>query len=179
MKGIEAGADGYLTKPCNARVLQSLIVKLIEKSEKQRVAEDKAEEATAAPTTIHQIIETIKQEPETFDAILTDMGDKKFRDRLQETVARRMSDKNFNVDELMQTMNMGRTQFYKKCREVMGLSPNDYIRNERMRAGAELLQEGRMNVNQVAYAVGIDNPSYFIRCFKSKYGVSPAQYKKI
>lgn len=36
-----------------------------------------------------------------------------------------------------------------------------------------------MNVNQVAYAVGIDNPSYFIRCFKSKYGVSPAQYKKI
>jgi DNA-binding response OmpR family regulator len=180
VKGIEAGADAFLTKPCNARVLLSLIMKLM--SQRKQDGQKRDVTMHGSPTiqeTVEQLIENIKQEPGTFEVIITDMGDKKFRERLQDTVAHRLHDKNFNVDELMQTMNMGRTQFYKKCKEVMGMSPNEYIRNARMLKAVQLLQEGEMNVNQVSYAVGIDNPSYFIRCFKAKYGMKPSQYKKI
>lgn len=180
VKGIEAGADAFLTKPCNARVLLSLIMKLM--TQRKQDGQKRDDTMHGSPTiqeTVEQLIENIKQEPGTFEVIITDMGDKKFRERLQDTVAHRLHDKNFNVDELMQTMNMGRTQFYKKCKEVMGMSPNEYIRNARMLKAVQLLQEGEMNVNQVSYAVGIDNPSYFIRCFKAKYGMKPSQYKKI
>ncbi|MBR1394625.1 MAG: response regulator [Prevotella sp.] len=179
VKGIEAGADAYLAKPVSASVLQSLVIKLIKDANSQQHTTSHQESAAMQQTSVEQLIEAIKKEPETVDTIITDMGDKKFRERLIVIVQRRLSDKDFCVDELAQKMQMGRTQFYKKCKEVMGVSPNDYIRNERMRVAAELLQENDMNVNQVAYAVGIDNPSYFIRCFKAKYGVSPSQYKKI
>lgn len=175
VKGIEAGVDAYLTKPCNSQVLNALIIKLV--NERLNQPDNTAQEQ--APRSIEQLLENIKNEPERVETVITDIGDKKFRDRLNNIVERRYNDTNFNVDELITTLHMGRSQFYKKCREVLGQSPNDYIRSERLRHAAEFLQDGSFNVNEVAYKVGFENASYFIRCFKSKYGVSPAQYKKI
>ena len=177
VKGIEAGADAFLTKPVSSRVLRSQMIRLMNSCQ-EATKSGKPATPSHAPE-LQDLIDVIKREPETFDNIITERSDKKFRERVQTIVAGQMGDVSFGVDQLMHSMSMGRTQFYKKCKEVMGVSPNEYIRNERMRVASELLQDGKMSVKEVAFSIGIDNISYFIRCFKARYGVSPAQYKKI
>ena len=73
-------------------------------------------------------------------------------------------------------MGLGRTVFYRKIRGVTGYSPNEYIRIIRMKKAAELLLENRYTVAEVSYKVGISDPLYFSRCFKTHYGVSPSVY---
>ena len=87
-----------------------------------------------------------------------------------------LSDANLNIDQLAQTMNMGRTKFYGKVKELMGMSPNKYLQEERMKRAAELLLEGELNVSEICYKVGIQDSSYFNKCFKAKYGVVPSKY---
>ena len=67
---------------------------------------------------------------------------------------------------------------FTKIKELTGVSPNKYLQNERMRIAAELLAEGRMTVSEVSYKVGIQDASYFNKCFKARYGVVPSKYGK-
>ena len=72
--------------------------------------------------------------------------------------------------------NWGRTVFSKKVRGLTGHTPNEYFRIIRLKKAAELLLEGNYNVSEVSYKVGISDPLYFSRCFKTHYGVSPSVY---
>ncbi len=73
-------------------------------------------------------------------------------------------------------MKLGRTVFSKKVRGLTGHTPNEYFRIIRLKKAAELLLEGNYNVSEVSYKVGISDPLYFSRCFKTHYGVSPSVY---
>ena len=73
---------------------------------------------------------------------------------------------------------MGRTKFYGKVKELTGLSPNKYLMAQRMQKAADLLADGELNVSEVSYRVGLQDPSYFNRCFKAYYGVVPSKYKR-
>ena len=61
---------------------------------------------------------------------------------------------------------------------MTGFTPNDYIRNMRMQKAIELLKDETLTVAQVSYEVGIDDPYYFSKSFKSFFGISPTQYRK-
>lgn len=74
-------------------------------------------------------------------------------------------------------MQMGRSKFYGKMKEMYGVSPNKFIVNERMKLAAELLLEGKYNVAEVSIKVGMMDPSHFNKSFKAKYGVPPSKYK--
>ena len=82
-----------------------------------------------------------------------------------------------SVDALAEMMKMGRTKFYGKMKDLYGISPNKYNMNERMRIAAELVSSGKYTIAEVSYRVGIQDPSYFNKCFKAKYGVAPSKYK--
>ncbi len=73
---------------------------------------------------------------------------------------------------------MGRTLFYKKVKSITGFTPNEYLRVLRMKKAAELLETTQLNVSEVAFKVGNNNPFYFSTCFKSQFGVSPSEYAK-
>jgi AraC-like DNA-binding protein len=92
--------------------------------------------------------------------------------------AQHMSDGNLTLDTLAQMMNMGRTKFFGKVKELTGLSPNKYLLNARMQRAADLLADGELTVAEVCYKVGIQDPSYFNKLFKSAYGVPPSKYKR-
>lgn len=75
-------------------------------------------------------------------------------------------------------MNMGRTKFYGKVKELTGISPNKYLQEARLTRAAALLLEGELTISEVSYKVGIQDPSYFNKLFKARYGVVPSKYGK-
>ena len=66
--------------------------------------------------------------------------------------------------------------FYRKIQSLTGQSPTEFIRTIRLRRAAEMLREGRLSVTEVSFAAGFSSVSYFSRCFRTMYGVSPTQF---
>ena len=84
----------------------------------------------------------------------------------------------FSIDGLAQALGMGRTVFYKKVKGITGHSPNEYLRIIRMKKAAELLTTIGLNVSEVSYRIGMNDPFYFSKCFKMQFKKSPSQYQK-
>ena len=100
------------------------------------------------------------------------------RKRLDSWLDNHLADSDLNIDTFAQKMGYGRTTFYKKVKQLTGKTPNDYIKELRMQRATELLKDDTQTIAQVAYQVGIDDPYYFSKLFKSYYGISPSQYRK-
>ena len=87
--------------------------------------------------------------------------------------------KNYNrpikIQELAHSMNMSSSNFTKHFKQATGMTPKDYLKKIRMKRAKTLLLA--QNVTEVAYDLGYDNISYFIRLFKEEYGMTPKQYK--
>lgn len=169
MKSYEAGADDYMVKPCNFNILMARAVQLIKKSQKTM---------TSKKTETDSDKENEKKKPKAGTDILTSVADKNFIDKMDKIIAQRISDPNLTIDQIAASLNMGRTKFFTKAKELTGVSPNKYLQNERMRIAASLLEEGELTVAEISYKVGILDASYFNKCFKSHYGVVPSKYGK-
>ncbi len=165
IKGYEAGADEYMVKPCNFRVLITRAIQLIKWSlRNEQVAIDN--NMPKEDLSLHK------------ETILTNKADKNFKDKVQLIISKNVGNPDFNIDELASMLNMGRTKFYGKMKDITGVSPNKYLSDERLRIAAELLIEGELSVSEISYKVGIQDSSYFNKRFKAKYGVAPSKYGK-
>ena len=97
----------------------------------------------------------------------------KFRKLVDENL---MSDK-LNIPFLCEQLGMSQTTFFRKMKNVLDVSPNDYIRIARIeRAAKVLLERDDVRISDVAYEFGFSSPSYFTRCFIQHYGMSPKDY---
>lgn len=84
----------------------------------------------------------------------------------------------YNVEQLSADMGMSRMNLYRKLQAITGQTPTDFIRTIRLKRAAQLLQEGKLNVSEVADRVGFSSSSYFTKCFKEQFGVLPTQYSE-
>lgn len=159
IEGFENGADAYIPKPFSIKLLLARIVKLMEQREILR------KKYSAEPGIVQA-------------SICTNNKDKEFAEKLSLILEKNMSNADFSVDDFAQLMKVGRTIFYKKVKGVTGYSPNEYIRVIRMKKAAELLQTGELTVSEISYKVGINDPFYFSKCFKTQFGVAPSVYQK-
>ena len=157
LKGVESGADAYITKPFSPKLLLARAFQLIKQREKLR-KKFSDEPGMITPT------------------ICTSEKDKQFTDKLQSILEQQIGNSEFAVDDLASIMGLGRSTFYRKVRGVTGYSPNEYMRIIRMKKAAELLLENRYTVAEVSYKVGIEDPFYFSKCFKKQFGHSPSVY---
>lgn len=192
MKGYEAGADDYVTKPCNFRVLLARIVQLYtwaHKREQQAIASaTEAANNAAMPMVDAQDNNATENSDMVASANATTTTtpkqitisplDKKFKETLEYVVAQHISDHDFTVDRLAALMQMGHTKFYGRMKDVMGVSPNKYLMNEKMRIAAELILEGKYSIAEVSFKVGFMDQSYFNKCFKQYFGCVPSKYGK-
>ena len=103
--------------------------------------------------------------------------DKLFLEKLLSIVEDNISNSEFTVDDLSSLMAMGKTNFYRKIKELLGQTPVDFIREIRIKRAMQLLSIGQMNVTEVAYACGFSDPKFFSKTFKKIVGVSPKDYK--
>ncbi|MFS0491540.1 helix-turn-helix domain-containing protein [Leadbetterella byssophila] len=91
-------------------------------------------------------------------------------------MTRNIDNADFSVGQFAEQLNVSRSSLFSKMKEITGQTPNDFIQEVRLKKGLELLNKDD-SVNQIAFAVGFNDPSYFIKQFRKYYGVTPGQYK--
>lgn len=159
VEGIEAGADAYIVKPFSTKYLKARVIKLIEQREKLQ----------------HKF----SQEPGIgLTTISTTEKDKAFIEKINNIINKNLDNTEFNVEEFARTVGLGRTMLYKKVKGITGYAPNEYLNIIRIKKAAELLITSDLNVSEIAYQVGFNDPYYFSRCFKDQFSISPLQYRK-
>ena len=104
--------------------------------------------------------------------------DERFCRKLERIVNARLLNPNLNIDIIAAQFGVGRTNFYRKVRELTGMSPNDYLRRCRMERAAELLGDSETPINDICTQVGMPDAQYFSRVFKVYYGMSPSAYRE-
>lgn len=104
--------------------------------------------------------------------------EERFCRKFERIVNARLRNPNLNIDIIAAQFGIGRTNFYRKVRELMGMSPNDYLKKCRMERAAELLGNPEMAINEVCAQVGMPDAQYFSRVFKAYFGVSPSVYRE-
>jgi AraC-like DNA-binding protein len=86
------------------------------------------------------------------------------------------SNPDFGVEDLANMLNISRSSLNRKMRDILNTTANNYIRDKKIEKAEELLRTSTMQVNEICYKVGFTTPSYFIKCFRKKYGMSPNEY---
>ena len=90
----------------------------------------------------------------------------------------KLSDLDFNLDELCSEICVSRPQLYRKIIAITGRSPNDFMRDLRMNKALELLKQKKSNISEIAFETGYNSPSYFTKCFTEKFGCPPSMLTK-
>ena len=101
-------------------------------------------------------------------------ADARFLERLRMKVQEQMGDSDFSVETLADLMGVSRVQLYRKVKTLTGRTPVDIIRLSRLNRSKVLLETTNKNVSEIAYEVGFTAPSYFTKCFKDEFGISPS-----
>lgn len=101
-------------------------------------------------------------------------ADARFLERLRMKVQEQMGDSDFGVETLAEQMGVSRVQLYRKTKTLTGRTPVDIIRLSRLNRSKVLLETTNKNVSEIAYEVGFTAPSYFTKCFKDEFGISPS-----
>ncbi len=103
-------------------------------------------------------------------------ADEEFLQKLNDIIQTNLHNPDFSIDDMADTFNMSRSSFYRKIKGVLDLTPNEYLRLERLKKAAQLLKEGESRVNEICYIVGFNSPSYFSKCFQKQFGVLPKDF---
>jgi DNA-binding response OmpR family regulator len=159
IEGLETGADAYLTKPFNLKELVAHVNSLVDQRKKLR--EKFAVSSDAA----------IK------DIAVTSV-DEKFLKKAIDLIEEHMGDSEFDVTTMTEQMGMSRMQLFRKLKALTNQTPSEFIRTIRLKRAAQLIKKKFGNVAEITYEVGFNNLSYFAKCFKELYGVSPSEYAK-
>lgn len=159
LEGIQCGADTYIMKPFSLKYLVTRAFKLLEQREqlKKKFSNDFVLDG---------------------ELITSSEKDKIFINSLDKILEEHVIDSQFSVDRFAQLANMKRTVFYNKIKSITDLSPNDLIKQKRMKIAGNLLLGGNDTVSEIAYKVGFEDPLYFSKCFKAQYNCSPSKYRK-
>ncbi len=97
-----------------------------------------------------------------------------FLEGILQVVEKNYENEDFSVDMLCKEVGISERHLQRKIKAVTNKSPNQLISSVRLHKAKELLSENNNNISQVAYMTGFNNPSYFAKCFKKEFGVSPS-----
>ncbi len=102
-------------------------------------------------------------------------AEKVFIQKLTEVVENNLKNETFGVTELAEQMGVSRSSLYLKVKSNTQKSVSRFICEIRLKKAYGIIQEGSLNVSEIAYEVGFNSPSYFIKCFHEYYGFSPGE----
>ena len=102
--------------------------------------------------------------------------EEKFLNKLVQIVEDSMEDSDFNVSILVDKIGMSQTVLYKKIKALTGMTITDFIKSLRLKRAAQLLDQRKLNISEVAYSVGFNDRKYFSKEFKKQFGKSPSEY---
>lgn len=111
------------------------------------------------------------------DYSIVEDQDGKFLSKLYSFTKENLDNHELNVKSLCLSMGVSRAQLYRKTTSLTGLSPNNFIREIRLKKALKILKKGGTNISETSLDVGFNNASYFTKCFQKKYGISPSKIK--
>lgn len=97
--------------------------------------------------------------------------------QVQALIEKNLSNAEYSIEDLSRDMAMSRASLHRKVKAASGITPTELMRSRRLNRAAELLKEGHLNINEVAYSVGFSTPGYFTQLFKKQFGVLPSEYQ--
>lgn len=156
-ESIESGVTEYFEKPVNLKLLLAKISNLIswQKTLRKRYTHDlDADNAL----------------------LFRNKNDQEFLERLENTVIQNIEDNSYSVHELSRSFGMSRTSLYMKLKNLVDLSPQDFIIHTKLKHAKNLLIEGNFNIKEIAYKSGFSNPKYFSTSFKKFYNTTPSSF---
>ncbi len=159
LKGIEGGADDYITKPFDSKLLHARVDTILKN--RNRLQRYFFDHITLQESTIKVPAE--------------------YRDFLKDcirVVEENLDTEDFTILKFSKAMGMSRSSLYQKIKNISGQSPNAFIRSIRLRRAAVLIIKENMNVNQAAFQVGIGDARYFREQFTKLFGMTPSDYRK-
>lgn len=160
--GYEQGADDYVVKPFNSKLLKTRVKNLLDTRKRlQHYFKDETGK--------------ISEKEERVSVLLN--KEKDFLSELDLIVLKNIGQGTDNVDLIAQEIGMSRTSLYRKLKAITGLSINEYIRNLKIERAAELIKNKNFSVSQASYEVGFNNLKYFRKVFKEKFGKTPREFK--
>jgi len=157
--GLETGADDYITKPFNILLLKTKVKNLIKSRDMMR----------------NIFADQIYLQPKN---ITITPPDEAFLSKALETIENNLSDSTFNVNVFVKEMGMSRPVLFRKIKALTNLSIVEFIISIRLKRAAQLIKESDLNVNEIAFQVGYDDPKYFSKSFKKQFNCTPTEYKK-
>lgn len=154
--GLDKGADAYLTKPFDENVLLKQIENIL--LQRKRIRENFSEQFISEKT--------------------VEVGslDNFFLKRVKAVVEKNISDENFGMENLAEELMISRTHLHRKIKSLTGVSTTEFVNLIRIKKAIELIKKENYLFNEVAYHVGFNSQSYFTKCFKKVYNVTPKEY---
>ncbi|WP_051525082.1 response regulator [Segatella albensis] len=159
LHGLECGADAFIAKPFSINELHITIDNLINNIRRLR----------------GKFSGMQTQDAKIDNVEMTD-NDKVLMDRITESVNAHYTDSRYGVEQLANDIGLSRVQLHRKMKQITGIATSDFIRNIRLKQAARLIRENKVNISQIAYAVGFNSLPHFSTLFKKYYGMSPSEY---
>ena len=156
----EAGADGYIAKPFEMKILFARVDNLIRSSKMRQAA-------------------FRKEENVSLESLAYSSADKKFLQAIIDSIEQHLTDGNYDVEQLSEEMHISKSTLYRKIKSMTGLSAVSLIRNVKMKRACMMLLSRERNISEVAYALGFTTPNYFSKCFKKEFEVTPSEYLQL
>ena len=157
IEGLESGADDYISKPFNLVEFKLRIKNLL--ISKQRLKTKFSSEDNFTPSEI--VVSSL---------------DEQLLKKAFKVVEENISNEQFDIPFFCSELGVSRTMLFTKIKAWTNFTPNEFIHEIRMKRAAQLLEQNKINISQISYKVGFNNPKYFSKCFQKKFGETPTQY---
>ncbi len=159
IEGYKTGADSYITKPFEPELLEARIYNLLES--RNNLQKKYSREITLEPT--QTIIAS---------------RDELFLRKMMEILEENLSDSDFGVTEMVKLLGTSRPVLYRKIKALTNLTLVEFVMQYKMKKAANILAQNQINISEVAYMLGFNDPKYFGKCFTRHFGVSPREFVK-
>lgn len=157
IQGFECGADSYISKPFNSKLLLVRLRNLMDNH--KRLKQFFGDKTTLSKESVSEV-------------------DKGFVDRFRELIEENLADSELSVEDLGGKMGLSRVQLYRKIKALTNYSPNELVCIARLKKAASLLASSEKTISEITYEVGFTSPSYFTKCYKDYFGESPTDFLK-
>jgi signal transduction histidine kinase/DNA-binding response OmpR family regulator/ligand-binding sensor domain-containing protein len=165
LEGLECGADAYLAKPFHKKELRIRVKKLLELRNKLQRYHRSLISSSNVETVLKEVSESAAREHH-------------FVKKVRAVVEMHLDNVDFSVEQFCREVGMSSSHLHRKLKALTGLSPNKFIRYVRLHKAKVLLKSPDVNITDVAYSTGFNDPSYFTRVFKKEFSMTPMEWKK-
>lgn len=159
-KAINLGANSYITKPFNKEYLLARINQLLKERKQFR---DRIQQHVS-PT-----------QSDSYEQFLV-KKDTQLLEKIHQVIEENMDNSDFNIDTIASNIGLSRSAFFKKLKSLTGLAPVDLVKEIRLNKSIELIKNTSLSISEIAFSVGFKDASYYSKCFRKKYDLTPREY---